>query len=312
MTIPDELLSSPAGRRARPTVGRYLVVTHSRLPRLTHTVRVAETVRAALQSKSESAGVFSGRTAAGEPVRGHGHASYFCEADPAGRLRHVTVHAPMGFDDGARAALGQLVEVRLLRDASFRVALTGVGRRRDFAGLEIEAGRCPLFAASRVWVSQTPFVPTRHPKVTRAGCRKLDARGLQIGSAEHDLRRLLAGRLRFALGGARARCLPGRPLRLPGRRLQPLHRQAPRLYRRGRRNRRPVGARGGGALEASESEPGRPAAELQLASPSSSLRGRRRAGRPIESFFLSKSTPFTPTSRFSWKKDAVGHDPPIF
>lgn len=36
-----------------------------------------------------------------------------------------------------------------------------------------------------------PFLPTRHPKVTRAGVPKRDARGLQIGSPEHDLRRLL-------------------------------------------------------------------------------------------------------------------------
>lgn len=41
------------------------------------------------------------------------------------------------------------------------------------------------------WVSRTPFVPTRHAKRTRAGVPKRDASGLQIGSPEHELRRLL-------------------------------------------------------------------------------------------------------------------------
>ena len=34
-------------------------------------------------------------------------------------------------------------------------------------------------------------MPARHPKATRAGVPKLDASGLQIGSPEHELRRLL-------------------------------------------------------------------------------------------------------------------------
>lgn len=34
-------------------------------------------------------------------------------------------------------------------------------------------------------------MPTRHPKVTRAGVPKRDEKGLQIGSPEHELRRLL-------------------------------------------------------------------------------------------------------------------------
>jgi CRISPR-associated protein Csb2 len=50
-----------------------------------------------------------------------------------------------------------------------------------------------LFGQSSEWASLTPFIPTRHPKKFRDGRPKLDESGLQIGSPEHDLRRLLKG-----------------------------------------------------------------------------------------------------------------------
>lgn len=62
----------------------------------------------------------------------------------------------------------------------------------NFVGTGADHAFCPLLSLSRVWVSRTPFIPTRHPKVTRAGALKLDATtGLQIGSPEHEVRRLL-------------------------------------------------------------------------------------------------------------------------
>jgi CRISPR-associated protein Csb2 len=67
----------------------------------------------------------------------------------------------------------------------------GLGEPEDFGGLNVERGESPLLAKSRIWISRTPFVPTRHPKVTRAGVPKRDTTGLQIGSPEHELRRLL-------------------------------------------------------------------------------------------------------------------------
>jgi CRISPR-associated protein Csb2 len=67
--------------------------------------------------------------------------------------------------------------------------LQGMGRPEDFCGPEF--GCSPLLARSRTWISLTPFLPTRHAKVTRAGAAKRDGRGLQIGSPEHELRRLL-------------------------------------------------------------------------------------------------------------------------
>ncbi|NIU74397.1 MAG: hypothetical protein GWN71_12655, partial [Gammaproteobacteria bacterium] len=93
--------------------------------------------------------------------------------------------------------------------------LAGIGAPEDFAGLDTVAGQCPLLAEARVWVSHTPFVPTRHPKATRAGRPKIGARGLQVGSPEHDLRRLLADRSPEPAAVTRLRetKLGGRPTR---------------------------------------------------------------------------------------------------
>jgi CRISPR-associated protein Csb2 len=80
------------------------------------------------------------------------------------------------------------------RGGELWLVLAGIGRREDFAGRNVAAGQCALLDAARVWVSYTPFVPTRHAKARHTGEPKLDERGLQIGSPEHDLRRLLAER----------------------------------------------------------------------------------------------------------------------
>ncbi len=177
-----------------PTVARYIIASRTS-PRLTETLAVAEKVREALQHHSDGAAVFAGKTADGRPLAGHGHAFIFCEAAADGHIRYVTAYASVGFDRRAQRALSHLVEVwGYRRDHKMQMVLTGIGRPEDFGGLRVDAGHCPLLAEARVWVSHTPFVPTRHAKVTRAGKPKRDDRGLQIGSPEHDLRRLLAER----------------------------------------------------------------------------------------------------------------------
>ncbi len=217
---------SPAVAAALPTTARYLVASQAP-PRLTEAVAVAEKVRATLQSHSDGLRVFSGKAADGKPLAGHRHAFILCEAEPGrGRVRQVTVYAAMGFDERAREALGRLVRVWGHGGHDLQLVLAGIGRRQDFAGLDAAAGRCPLLAKARVWVSHTPFVPTRHPKSTRTGRPKLDAAGLQIGSPEHDLRRLLAAGwsppVRVAplyetrLGGRPTRWSAFRTLRLRG------------------------------------------------------------------------------------------------
>jgi CRISPR-associated protein Csb2 len=147
---------------------------------------VAERVRTALMSRSDASTVFLGRNETGAPRDDHQHAFILPEANGAhGHVTHITLYAKMGFDDGARRAMDGLRKVWGHGGHDARLVLVGLGQPEDFAGSDVREGQCPLFMSARVWVSRTPFVSTRHVKA------KTDARGLRVGSPEHDLRRLL-------------------------------------------------------------------------------------------------------------------------
>jgi len=97
----------------------------------------------------------------------------------------------MGFEPQDRQALDGLSRVWGHGGHDIQLILLGVGQPEDFAGLDESRGESPILAKSDRWISRTPFVSTRHPKATKTGVPKLDDNGLQIGSAEHELRRLL-------------------------------------------------------------------------------------------------------------------------
>lgn len=178
------------------TVARYALTGQSP-PHLTETIVLAEKIHRALVELSNGSPVFTGCDSSYRPLQGHGHAHIFCESnrglgqDGQGEITHITVYAPMGFRFPEQKALHMLKEIYEVRESDVQLALLGLGRPEDFGGTDQEKSECPLLAKSRSWVSRTPFLPTRHPKVTRAGALKRDATGLQIGSPEHDLRRLL-------------------------------------------------------------------------------------------------------------------------
>lgn len=190
----QRVVSMPPARIGRPvmlpTVARYCVASAAP-PSLREAVSVAERVHTSLVARSDGLPVFSGKNQ-GDVLAGHGHVHIFCEANAGRGISHITLYAPMGFDEAAQRALGGLREVWGRGGHELLLVLLGVGQPSDFAGLNQRAGQCPLFAESRVWVSRTPFVPTRHPKSSRGGEPRLDELGLHIGGAEHDLRRLLA------------------------------------------------------------------------------------------------------------------------
>jgi CRISPR-associated protein Csb2 len=163
------------------TVARFALAS-AVLPRLTEAVAVADRLRKGLLSYAGKVPVFTGRDPEGKPRSGHDHAYFLPEANGRdGRITHVTVFAEMGFEDNALRALHRLPKVWGHGGHDIQTVLIGVGSPDSFAG----------YVESKVWISRTPFVPTRHPKVTRSGVPKVDDQGLQIGSPEHDLRRLL-------------------------------------------------------------------------------------------------------------------------
>lgn len=183
--------TKPRLRRSKdlPTVARYAVVS-AVAPSITQTISVADRVHDALckwsnQGKGRAA-VFTGLADDGEPRGDHAHAHVFCEAN--GRrdaITHITIWATMGFNDDACLALRSLKKVWGHAGHDIRLVLHGIGSPKDFKD-------CAFFGSSKTWRSVTPFVSTRHAKTFRDGRPKMDANGWQIGSAGHDLLRLLA------------------------------------------------------------------------------------------------------------------------
>lgn len=182
----------PSARADLATVARYAVASNVP-PRLTEGLFEAEKIHTSLVCRSDGHPVFTGCDENGRPRSGHRHAFILPESyDGRGRISHVTVYAPMGFDEGARRALESLRSVWGKGGHHLQLVLLGIGDPGDFAGTNVRAGACPLFAESRIWESRTPFVSTRHVRRRKNGQPKLDGRGIAIGGAEHDLRRLLA------------------------------------------------------------------------------------------------------------------------
>ena len=169
----------------KPTVARYALAGPG--PQLTQTILLADRVHRALVELSDGSAVFTGCDSSKKPLQGHRHAHIFCESIPCsrGEITNISIYAPMGFNPEDEVALQKLKEIYDDQGASTSLVLLGLGQPADLVGIS------PLFARSRIWVSRTPFLPTRHPKATRAGVAKVDSTGFQIGSPEHELLRLL-------------------------------------------------------------------------------------------------------------------------
>jgi CRISPR-associated protein Csb2 len=176
-------------RRPVSTVARFSVVS-AVAPRITQAVSVGDRVHDALCKWSNQgegrASVFTGLDEKGTPLNHHQHTHIFCEAN--GRddaITHVTIWAPMGFDEYACLALRRLNKVWGHGGHDLRLVLHSIGQPTEFAD-------CKLFGISKRWRSLTPFVSTLHAKTYRDGRPKLDPHGWQVGSAAHDLLRQLA------------------------------------------------------------------------------------------------------------------------
>ncbi len=166
--------------RPRPQVVRF-TLDSTILPLITETLPVAEAARRALMSRhgwvTECNGVrgrsdtLSGKNAAGDILRGHGHAYYLpTDEDGDGRLDHLTIIARAGFDADEMRAVDRLREIRPWgRDNAshpLRVLLLGYDRLGEY--------QPAILRSSRVWVSATPYIATRYAK-TR-GCQRIDLR----------------------------------------------------------------------------------------------------------------------------------------
>ncbi len=174
-----------------PTIARFVIASAVR-PNIKYSLSLAERVHTSLVKLSNKEPVFTGCDSYGNPMRdGHKQAHIFCEPiserlSQRRTIGYITIYAKHGFNERARHALENLRRVWGYGGHDIRLMLLGIGNEEDFRD------SVPLLSFSDSWIYATPFVPTRHPKLTRAGKPRLDSEnGLQIGSPEHDLRRLL-------------------------------------------------------------------------------------------------------------------------
>ena len=189
-----------------PTVARYLV-TSSQPISLRQSLTLAQKIHLALVQHSNGSCTFTGCDSSRKPLRDHGHAYIFCESNQepgrdskggmdvrggSGEITHVTVFCSNGFGPAEKDALQRLTHIYGGDIPDVRLSLLCLGQAKSIGGIDIEKGRCPILASSRCWVSRLPFLPARHPKVTRAGAIKRDSTGLQIDSPLHELLRLLS------------------------------------------------------------------------------------------------------------------------
>lgn len=157
---------------ALPTAARFAVCGKVR-PLLTEAIRIGDRARNILMGCSKSvrsdenaAPVFSGKCFDGSPMQGgHRHAHFLCEANGEdGKISHLTVFAPMGFDRDDELAFQRFAKSGIWGNDGYdmQLVLLGIGVPADFGGANAKAGQSPMLHASRTWISRTPFVPTRH------------------------------------------------------------------------------------------------------------------------------------------------------
>jgi len=189
----------PAARPARarsstgfPTVARY-AVTGTVVPRLTEALRIGERARQFLMgwskkiNNSESASpVFSGKNPDGSRLDdSHQHAHFLCEAAGGGaKITHLNVYAPMGFTVNDERALARFTRTWGDDGHDLQFVLLGIGHAHDFGGMNEKAGQSASLAESKIWISRTPFVLTRHLKIR--GKDRADARS-HAAATEREL-----------------------------------------------------------------------------------------------------------------------------
>jgi len=168
-----------ASHRMRPLLSPFtaarILVAAPVLPLVADTLPLAEQFRSALLSKCKDlclrrnaklsdqevwsrAPAFVGKDADGRPLTGHGHAFFLpADEDGDGRIDHVTLVAERGLSGLERRAVERLRVLRFGAGEPLRVALVALGRTEQLRGAVLDE--------SATWVSATPFVATRYPKL---------------------------------------------------------------------------------------------------------------------------------------------------
>lgn len=152
-----------------------------------------------------------------DKLKGHQHAALLpLGLDERGRIDHVLIHCPMGFDAQAWAALGRIKATWVKGLPKIYVTLVGHGTPEDFEDV-------PQLGEAATWRSYTPFVAPRYVKPRGRNTlesqirEELEGRGFPSPCAvevEVEGERYVAASQFPALQPDRIRGPEGEPLRL--------------------------------------------------------------------------------------------------
>ena len=158
-------------------VVRYAIIGTVRPP-ITDTLRVGDLARRACMSiynqmTGNTSSTFSGKAADGKILKGHAHASYLPTYESQKReLDHLTIISPTKFNAGEVNSMLELKALRTRNRPVIRLFFQDCWARDNLSDV-------PILRESRVWVSSTPFILTRHTKVRGQGGAKRIVDGLE-------------------------------------------------------------------------------------------------------------------------------------
>jgi CRISPR-associated protein Csb2 len=158
---PDGILRQPTGsiQQRRKVSKQYTIarfaLSSNVLPHVTDALPFAEQVRRALirnRVDTSHSEVILGKQINGDPLQGHLHAHYLAtDENQDGRLDHLTIIAPIGFDQGDIDAIGAMRTIfRRGNESDVNLVLTGLGSKEEISQLT-------PFRSARIWRSFTPF-----------------------------------------------------------------------------------------------------------------------------------------------------------
>jgi CRISPR-associated protein Csb2 len=173
----------------------------SALPHVSRTLPQAELIHRSIVGRAGGGQrihcpELTGRDEAGQPLQdGHRHAHVLpLDLDGDQHLDHILIYARMGLGSRAQAAVRSLKRTWSKGGVNLQVSFVGAGCLTQLRVVQeslskgIEAVLGPT-EGSRVWISQTPFVPPRHLKSggknTLSGqvVAELESRGLPVASS---------------------------------------------------------------------------------------------------------------------------------
>ncbi|MCB9730853.1 MAG: type I-U CRISPR-associated protein Cas5/Cas6 [Deltaproteobacteria bacterium] len=213
---------APASAGPPPTCALYRL-SGPVLPSVTKTLQVGDRFHQSLVSWSSMLNpaerpmeVFVGPKEREPDSRDSPHAAVMpFDGTGDGRLDHVLVYAPLGFDEPARRALEYGRTLRGVGAYKYRVTLIGLWREDELSSMD-EHELPPMLRSARRWRSATPFVLTRHPKLRADGSAK--------DAPDSQLLRALTSRGKIEDGAAPPRISELDKLVLPGGRDIPWYR----------------------------------------------------------------------------------------